>query len=384
MASVLIVDDSATNRAVLAEALADAHRVFEASNGAEGIGLARVERPDVVITDVLMPKVDGYQLLRDLRGDPHTSSVPVIVHTSAYEDDEVLRIVGHDPHTFVLPKPSTSHAIVAAVATGLAAAQHPRRDPGGTWNGETDAGRDQLSALNTQLLAKVRALQLADRERERLLAQLVHAQEEERERIAADIHDDSIQVLTAASMRLELLGRALKDPASLEQHAKLRETVTSAIARLRRLLFQLRPPELDREGLARALEVYLEHTADEVGYRYEVHDRTERQPAPAVRVLLYRIAQEALVNVAKHARASSVQVLLDEDEDGYVMRVVDDGAGFVPDEVVTAPPVHLGLSSMRQRAELAGGRCRIDSSPGRGTHVEVRIPRRDVTADTTK
>ncbi|HEX9766882.1 MAG TPA: response regulator [Nitriliruptorales bacterium] len=386
MASILIVDDSATNRAVLVEALAGDHRISEAANGAEGIGLARTERPDLAITDVVMPKVDGFQLLRELRSDPRTSSIPVIVHTSAYSDEEVLRIVGHDPHTSVLRKPSTSQAVLDGVQAALSS--EPRSgtagEPGATCPARstgTTTSSEHLAALNRELSGKIRALQLADREREGLVAQLVAAQEEERERIAADIHDDSIQVLTAASMRLELLGRALEDPASLAQHAKLRETVTLAIARLRHLLFQLRPPELDREGLARALEAYLEHGASDAGYTYEVHDRAERQPPPAVRVLLYRIAQEALVNTAKHAHASSVRVLLEEHEGGYRLCVADDGDGFAPEDVTTSRPGHLGLSSMRQRAALAGGWWRIDSAPGEGTKVEVWVPHRDDSGD---
>ena len=217
------------------------------------------------------------------------------------------------------------------------------------------------------------ALRQLEEQRRELLARLVRAEEEERRRIAADIHDDPIQVITALGMRLDLLRRSFSDPEHLALVENARETVNAAVARLRSMLFQLHPPALDREGLAPPLRALLDQLQEEAGLQVRFEARGAAEPPPEARAVLYRIVQEALANVRKHARASSVNVLLEERERGFSVRVEDDGEGFATGE--TGPlPGHLGLSGMRERAELAGGWSRVNSSPGAGTTVEAWVP----------
>jgi PAS domain S-box-containing protein len=209
-------------------------------------------------------------------------------------------------------------------------------------------------------------------ERRTLLAHLVAAEEEDRARIAGDIHDDSIQAITAAGMRLQMLRRQLDDPAHLALLAELEQSIRLAVERLRHLLFDLRPPVLDNEGLSAALDMYLVDAAKGSDTRYRIEDRLTSQPSPETRTILYRIVQEALVNVRKHAGARSVTVLLEERDDGYFVQIADDGSGFAVDE--TKPVLgHLGLAAIRERALLAGGRMEIRSSP-RGTVMDVWVP----------
>jgi PAS domain S-box-containing protein len=210
-------------------------------------------------------------------------------------------------------------------------------------------------------------------ERRALLAHLVTAGEEERARIAGDIHDDSIQAITAAGMRLQILRRKLDDPEQLKLAGDLQETIGLSIERLRHLLFELRPPVLDSEGLAAALEMYLEDAAGGSTTRYELKDKLGSQPSAQTRTILYRIAQEALVNIRKHACATVVTVTLQERGGGYLVRIADDGVGFAVDD---AKPVsgHLGLASMQERAMLANGWLRVVSAPGDGTTIEVWVP----------
>lgn len=227
-----------------------------------------------------------------------------------------------------------------------------------------------------QLRETITLLRRTDRERRKLISQLASAQEEERKRIAADIHDDSIQVMTAAGMRLGILRRRLDDERQLEALDEVESTVQRAIRRLRRLMFELQPPALDRAGLAAAIRALLEarRSDEEDGPDYEVQDRLEREPPAETRALMYRIVQEALTNAMKHAHASTVSVELEELDGRFVARVSDDGAGFDLEEVETFHPGHVGLPSMRERADLLGGECEISSAPGRGTTVTVRIP----------
>ncbi|HVL99450.1 MAG TPA: response regulator [Egibacteraceae bacterium] len=378
MATILVVDDSAVSRLRLSTSLVECgHQVLEATNGAEGLGVARVEHPDVVITDLLMPKVDGYAFVRELRGDPATAQIPVVIYTAAYAEDEVRNVAEAYGITEVLTKSAEPTAVCGTVRRALrrpAASQEP--PPSGT-----ASEREHLAVLNGKLLEKVRELELADRERQRLVGHLAQAQEEERWRIATDIHDDSMQVMTAVAMRLEMLGESVSDPDLRAQQAKLEQAVRLAIARLRQLTFALSPEGLEGDGLAATLETYLERSSSEAGYAFVLEDRTVSQPAPGLRALLYRTAQEALVNVAKHARASKVKVVLDELEGGYLVRVEDDGVGFSLETVEDLRPGHLGLTSMRQRAQLAHGWWRIDSAPGHGTVVESWLPATPPAAD---
>ncbi len=216
----------------------------------------------------------------------------------------------------------------------------------------------------------------AEEERRRLLHRLVSAQEEERARIASDVHDDPIQKMSAVGMRLAALRSRIGHPELVPSLQQLEETVATSIESLRHLLFELRPPALDREGLAAALRHYLVEAASEGGFSYQVEDRLVEEPSAEVRAIAYRVAQEALTNVRKHARARHVQVLLESREGGLRVRVRDDGVGFAPAEDGGAPPGHLGLPSMRERVELAGGWWRVESARGAGTTVEFWLPAR--------
>lgn len=235
----------------------------------------------------------------------------------------------------------------------------------------------EAERAKSELHASLVVLQTSDDERKRLLSHLTQAQEQERGRIASDIHDDSIQAMTAVGIRLETLRRRLTDAEQLRVLEELEETVVLSIARLRHLLFELRPPVLDREGLAPALRVYLEELNEETGVAYEIDNRLTVEPPEETRRILYRIAQEALTNVRKHARARRVAVVLEEEGRGFRVRVQDDGQGFSMEERAQQAPGHLGFTAMRERAELGGGWWRIASIPRRGTAVEFWLPARE-------
>jgi PAS domain S-box-containing protein len=225
-----------------------------------------------------------------------------------------------------------------------------------------------------ELRSTVARLNELDTERRRLLHGLVEAQEEERRRIAADIHDDPVQVMTATAIRLGALRLRIQDPALASEVERLEKTAQRAIVRLRRLLFELRPAALDHEGLGPTMKMHLDSLTDDDGTTYRLEDRLEGDPPPDVRVIAYRMAQEALANTRKHARATEVVVELEDLNRGLLVRVRDDGIGFRPEQTAGRHPDRLGLISIRERAEMAGGWCRVWSSPGQGTIVEGWIP----------
>jgi signal transduction histidine kinase len=209
-------------------------------------------------------------------------------------------------------------------------------------------------------------------QRRSILARLEEAQEEERRRIAADIHDDSIQVITAADLRLAALDRMLVDPDLKREVAEIHQTLQLAADRLRKLLFELLPPAFDREGLSTALETYVAHR--EPGLEFSVKDELEAEPPEEVRRTLFRMGQEAINNALKHAGATRLDVVLSSEDGGIRLRVADDGRGFEVEGLRKPAPGHIGLPIMVERAALAGGWCRIDSKPGGGTTVEAWVP----------
>ncbi len=216
---------------------------------------------------------------------------------------------------------------------------------------------------------------LADQERQRLRAALVRAEEQERHRLAADLHDDTIQKMAAVAMRLDLLVRRhpeLRDEAELPT---LMQTVQGSIESLRHLTFELRPPTLDREGLVAALHAHVRGLAGSGSApAYSMQSRLAAEPGPETGIVIYRIAREALTNAHRHARASRVEARLEERDGGYLVRVADDGGGFEHLPQGESPEGHLGLTAMRERAETAGGWLRVAGGPGEGTLVEFWIP----------
>lgn len=243
----------------------------------------------------------------------------------------------------------------------------------GSFAAEKERG-EQLADALAELQHTTEALRKAGDERQRLLAHLVEAQEEERRRIASDIHDDSIQAMAAVGLRLGMLKSRLTDPEEVAMVTKLEDTVQLTIGRLRHLLFQLSPPVLEREGLAAAIGTYLEESFGEIGVAFELESSLAGEPSSEIRTFLYRIAQEALSNVRKHAQARHVGVQLKDSDGGLLVQIRDDGVGFSPGDVEAPLPGHLGLVSMRERAEMLGGWFRADGNPGAGTTVEFWVP----------
>ena len=206
-------------------------------------------------------------------------------------------------------------------------------------------------------------------------------QEEERRRIAGEVHDDAIQTIAAARLMLTTFRDQLTDDRQRRLLDHLEEAVSSSLRRLRTLVFDLRPAQLDDDGLAAALREYLAETARQGGFVAELRDDLEREPPPEARVIAYRICQEALTNVRVHARAGRVEVRLEEAQGGLLVSVADDGTGFEAERVRAVPRRgHLGLTSMSERATMADGWCRVDSHPGRappsGSGSRPRTPAR--------
>ncbi|AYG84894.1 Signal transduction histidine-protein kinase/phosphatase DegS [Streptomyces hundungensis] len=224
----------------------------------------------------------------------------------------------------------------------------------------------------TRDMSERRAAQHALSERRRLFDHLVQAQETERRRIAWDVHDDSIQAMVAVGMRLELLAERVPETYSAELR-RLDTSVREAIGRLRSLTFRLHPPGIDRHGLVDGLSSHLDDVVGAAwGMTYSFDHELEREPSPETAITIFRIVQEALLNVHKHARASQVDIQVRSVDGGIVTRVVDDGTGAPMSQ--DGSREHFGVIEMRERAETAGGWWSMYSRPGTGTTVEFWVP----------
>jgi PAS domain S-box-containing protein len=244
------------------------------------------------------------------------------------------------------------------------------------------ASQAALAIENAQLFdSQRRARAVAELQRERLrelTQRIVSAQEEERLRISRELHDEAGQALTSLKISLDLIrvGLPAEQEALRARLAGVAALADETMETLRTLAHDLRPPGLDAFGLNVALE----------GLCYDFGARTQLpvtyrglelpELPTAVALSMYRLVQEALTNIAKHADARQAQVELTRD-DGYLcVDVVDDGKGFVPETEAEDPRRRggIGLVSMRERAELLGGTLQIETSPGQGTRLTARIP----------
>ena len=231
-------------------------------------------------------------------------------------------------------------------------------------------GVGQTEEVERIELAFLRMMRRLEAERRRAGSAALHAQEEERARVARDLHDEVNQSLTGLLLRLEAAREAA--PPQLEgEIAETKALANQAMNELLSLARQLRPTALDDLGLAAAIGGQVEQLSrGELDARLEV-DGDFSDLGDDAQLVVYRVAQEALSNAARHSDASRVEVRLRRDEGGgVVLEVADDGRGFAFDESERG----LGIGGMRERALLIGGDLTIESRPGAGTTVRLRVP----------
>ncbi len=210
-----------------------------------------------------------------------------------------------------------------------------------------------------------------------LTRQLLIAQEEERKKISRELHDSIAQILAGINVHLATLNReaSLSNSGLKTRIASTQRLVEQSLEAVHRFARELRPKLLDDLGLVPALKSFLKGFLQRTGIHTEISFFARVNQLDIVsRTVLYRVAQEALTNVSKHAKAAAVKIVLEELPDGIRMSVHDDGQSFDCENVWRNGKKRLGLLSMRERAEMMGGHFQIESAQGRGTTVTVEIP----------
>jgi len=336
---ILVVDDEMLNRTLLSTNLQESsYSVETAEDGQQALELLRSAEFDAVLLDLIMPKMDGYQVLAEMKRDAKLRRIPVIVISSMDDMESTVRCIEMGA-TDYLAKPFNPVLLEARMRASLASLHEER-----------------MAALREQF-AKVTA-----------------AQEDERRRIARELHDGVVPALASLNIRLHTVGKQL----AREQHALAAEIDAIAVQAqassrdIRRLVHDLRPVALDELGLVPALRQHLVRCEQEHGLAIELKADEFQRLGGSLETALYRIAQEAVNNVLRHAQARHVTVTLSRDAEKVALQVSDDGQGF--DTELSHSGRHVGLWSMRERVEQLGGQFEVRSAPGKGTVVTAVIP----------
>jgi signal transduction histidine kinase len=387
---VLLVEDSPSDAALLQEALTQnglGHFTFtHAETLTEAIQYLNATSFDVLLLDLSLPDSTGQQtLFRARAAAPH---LPIVVLTSVEDETVGLDAVRHGIQDYLIK----GQAYGRQTARSIRFAIERKRAEEALKQAELDLQRqrDQLEShvqeRTAALSEAIRALQAeivqrrrAEEAHRQVLLRLSEAQETERGRISRELHDRLGQELTALKLGLQLLRKQGPLPAGVQESIGRQETLVDRLMRdIHRLAWELRPSVLDDLGLELALQRYSTEWSETSGVLVDFHANgagAQRLP-PEFETTLYRIAQEALTNVLRHARAGRVSVLF-ERKPGWVSLIIEDnGRGFETASPPRTTSAHakLGLLGMQERVTLVGGTLEIESSPGAGTTVFARLP----------
>ncbi|MBE2198287.1 MAG: hypothetical protein IAE79_06725 [Anaerolinea sp.] len=242
---------------------------------------------------------------------------------------------------------------------------------------EPVGGITEIQRLQTELIHMAHKVQLSQQGLRSYLSAVTTGQEEERRRLARDLHDDTIQSLIALNQQIQLAQLAATDEAIASRLGTMQEMAEQIVADLRRLTRDLRPIYLEDLGLIPALQMLSKDMSQTIGLPVSfVKNGRERRLSPEAELALYRIAQEGLNNIARHAQANKGEVCLQFSDEAVQLLISDDGRGFVVPEspAEMAPAGHFGLLGVQERAETIGAHLQIKSTPGQGCCLEVVLP----------
>ena len=240
-----------------------------------------------------------------------------------------------------------------------------------------NSGPSELRELELAFNKMVGQLRQYQSDIQKYVVSILTSQEQERKRVARELHDDTAQDLVVLGRRIDMAEELTEDTGLVEELEVLRGMTDDALEGVRRFTRDLRPPLLEELGLPRSLEILADRVDREEAFEAQVTISGNPQPLlPELELALYRLTQEGLSNIRRHAQASSVEVTLTYAPDVVLLEIVDDGVGFVapsdPSELMRTG--RLGLMGIHERARLFGGRAMIRSRPGQGTEVRVVIP----------
>jgi signal transduction histidine kinase len=345
--TILVIDDEPITRATLAALLESPnYRVEMAEDGIQGFELARQIKPDVILLDVMMPRMNGYDVCKRIRLDEEIKEVPIIMITALDDHDARLNGLMAGADDF-LSKPFDSLELKIRLHT-LRHVDRYRHLLG---------EREKLNKTLAELSEKNKQLSSLSR-------QVLEAQENERRRVAVELHDEIGQLLTGLKLILE---RRQEDAANVLSEA--RAVTNELMQHVREMSLNLRPTALDDFGLSAALDGLFKRFTSQtkIVIQNNVNPLDERRFDKNIETAAFRVVQEALTNVARHAGVPEANVTLTISPTHLRVSIADDGRGF--DMTSSDTTGSTGMSGMAERVGLAGGQFSLQSKPGAGTLV---------------
>lgn len=352
--NLLIIDDNLTARETLIALLTGSgYEILSAGSGQEGLEIAAKVHPEVILLDVMMPGMDGFEVCRKMRQDQCLAEVPIIMVTALDDRDSKLMGLESGADDFISkPYDSMELTIRLKGLQQVARYRHLLEE------------REKLE----EVLAK---LERQNAELKSLSAKVIEVQEAERRRLAIELHDDLGQLLTGLKMTLE------ERPGGGTQGngtAHALEIVQELLRKIRDLTLDLRPAMLDDLGLFAALDWFFRRYTNQTNIRviHNIDPLEEKRFPGLVENNVFRLIQEALTNVARHAGVTEVTVNVNLEPQVLSVSIIDAGKGF--DLETLEPGQSTGLSGMRERVNTVGGSYRISTAMGEGTIIEAEFP----------
>jgi len=375
--TILIVDDVPENRLLLQNVLQDEYEVKVASSGMKALSIAKsTPHPDMILLDVMMPEMDGFQVCKILKANPETANIPIIFVTGMGQvRDEALGFkLGAVDY---ISKPISIPTVRARVSTHLALHSQNRK-----LEFQYQIKNLELIGKNAQLVQEIKereklenSLRESGESLRKLTDHLQSVREEEKADIAREIHDELGGTLTALKFDTAWLAKKLPstEQTLLDKVNDMVRLVDASVATIRRIVTELRPTILDDLGLWAAIEWQVNEFSKRTGIKSSLNLKNNQyQPSQHQAISLFRVIQESLTNIVRHAAATQIEVGCSYDNNVVGLWIKDNGIGL-PGNFTSRSTSH-GIRGMYERIESLGGTINIEGVMDKGTTITIKLP----------
>ena len=366
---ILLADDNADMREYVRRLLSDYYDVQAASNGREALEAIHSELPDLVLTDVMMPKLDGFGLLHELRARESTSTIPVILLSARAGEDARIEGMQAGADDYMV-KPFTARELLARVSAHLALSRARAE--------AVERERALRAELEVRVSDRTAELQAANRSLQDLSWQLLRTEDDERRRIARDLHDSAGQLLTVLAINLSILSEDAKKKApdllaGIQESNRILQQLTEEI---RTTSYLLHPPLLDESGLPNALSWYVDGLRNRTPLKIDLQIAENfGRLSPDLELAVFRLIQEAVTNIHRHSGAETATIRINRQPANLLIEIHDGGKGISSEKLIEiqSQGSGVGIRGMRERLRRFNGDLKIESA-GRGTSIYVTVP----------